>query len=155
MLLNNEMDDFVVKPGIPNSLGLIGGAANAIEPEKRMLSSMTPTIVLKDNKPFLVTGNPGGSRIITSVLQIITNVIDYKMNISEATNAVRFHHQWLPDRLQVEEDLNRDTVGLLAKRGHKIIVRNAIGSTQSIMNIDGIFYGARDPRRPSALTLGY
>ena len=155
ILLNNEMDDFVAKPGVPNALGLIGGTANAIEPEKRMLSSMTPTIVLQDNKPFLVTGSPGGSLIITTVLQIITNVIDYKMNIAEATNAVRFHHQWLPDSLQVEKDLNGDTIRLLRKRGHKIMTRNAIGSTQSIMNIDSIFYGASDPRRPSALTLGY
>ena len=155
ILLNNQMDDFVAKPGVPNAYGLIGGEANAIEPEKRMLSSMTPTIVLKDNKPFLVTGSPGGSRIITTVLQIITNVIDYKMNIAEATNAVRFHHQWSPDRLQIEEDLNGDTVRLLTRRGHNIMTRNAMGSTQSIMNTDGKFLGASDPRRPNALTLGY
>ena len=155
ILLNTQMDDFVAKPGVPNAYGLIGGEANAIEPEKRMLSSMTPTIVLKDNKPFLVTGSPGGSRIITTVLQIITNVIDYKMNIAEATNAVRFHHQWSPDRLQIEEDLNGDTVRLLTRRGHNIMTRNAMGSTQSIMNTDGKFLGASDPRRPNALTLGY
>lgn len=155
ILLNNEMDDFVAKPGVPNAFGLIGGEANAIEPEKRMLSSMTPTIVLKDNKPFLITGSPGGSKIITTVLQIITNVIDFKMNIAEATNAVRFHHQWLPDRLEVEEDLNGDTVRLLTRRGHKIVRTNAIGSTQSITNVNNKFYGASDPRRPDALTIGY
>ncbi len=156
ILLNNEMDDFVAKPGIPNDYGLIGGAANAIAPEKRMLSSMTPTIVLKDNQPFLITGSPGGSKIITTVVQIITNVIDYKMNVAEATNAVRFHHQWFPDRLEIEQDLNGDTIRLLTRRGHNIVKTNAaIGSTQSIMKLGDRLYGASDPRRLDALTLGY
>ncbi|HEY9706781.1 MAG TPA: gamma-glutamyltransferase, partial [Oculatellaceae cyanobacterium] len=97
ILLNNEMDDFSAKPGVPNAFGLVGGESNAIEPEKRMLSSMTPTIVMKDGKPYLVTGSPGGSRIITTVLQVVLNVIDHKMNIAAATNAIRVHHQWLPD----------------------------------------------------------
>ena len=115
---------------------------------------MSPTIVMKDNKPFLVTGSPGGSRIITTTLQIIMNAIDHQMNIAEATNALRVHHQWYPDELQVEGGLNGDTIGLLRRRGHKVVVRNAMGSTQSVMNIDGVFYGASDPRRPGALTVG-
>lgn len=155
ILLNNEMDDFSAKTGVPNAFGLIGGELNAIEPEKRMLSSMTPTIVMKEGQPFLVTGSPGGSRIITTTLQIIMNVIDHKMNIAEATNAVRIHHQWLPDKLQVEKDLNGDTIRLLKEKGHQIVVEDAMGSTQSIMRINGLLYGASDPRRPGALTLGY
>ena len=155
ILLNNEMDDFSAKPGVPNAFGLIGGEFNAIEPEKRMLSSMTPTIVMKDDKPYLVTGSPGGSRIITAVLQVIMNVIDHKMNIAAATNAIRVHHQWLPDTLQIEQGLNGDTIRLLTEKGHKISVQNAMGSTQSIMGVGDSFEGASDPRRPSALTLGY
>jgi gamma-glutamyltranspeptidase/glutathione hydrolase len=155
ILLNNQMDDFTAKPGVPNAFRLIGGEANAIEPEKRMLSSMTPTIVMKDGKPFLVTGSPGGSRIITTVLQIIINAIDHRMNIAEATNAVRVHHQWFPDELQVERDLNGDTVRLLTEKGHNVVLGGATGSTQSIMSVDGILSGASDPRKPGALTLGY
>ncbi|EDX74349.1 gamma-glutamyltransferase [Coleofasciculus chthonoplastes PCC 7420] len=155
ILLNNEMDDFSAKPGVPNAFGLIGGEFNAIEPEKRMLSSMTPTIVLKDGKPFLVTGSPGGSRIITTVLQVILNVIDHDMNIAEATNAVRVHHQWLPDQLMIEPGLNGDTMHLLEDKGHQITVTNTMGSTQSIMLVDQTLNGASDPRRPGALTLGY
>ena len=155
ILLNNEMDDFSAKPGVPNAFGLIGGEFNAIEPEKRMLSSMTPTIVMKDDKPYLVTGSPGGSRIITTVLQVIMNVIDHKMNIAAATNAIRVHHQWLPDTLQIEQGLNGDTIRLLTEKGHKISVQNAMGSTQSIMGVGDSFQGASDPRRPGALTLGY
>lgn len=155
ILLNNEMDDFSAKPGVPNAFGLIGGEFNAIEPEKRMLSSMTPTIVMKDDKPYLVTGSPGGSRIITTVLQVIMNVIDHKMNIAAATNAIRVHHQWLPDTLDIEQGLNGDTIRLLTEKGHKISVQNAMGSTQSIMGVGESFQGASDPRRPGALTLGY
>ena len=100
ILLNNELDDFAAKPGVPNSFGLVGGDANAPGPRKRPLSSMTPTIVLKNGKPFLVTGSPGGSRIITATLQIIINVIDRGMNIAEAVAAPRIHHQWLPDEVR-------------------------------------------------------
>ena len=107
ILLNNELDDFSAKPGVANAYGLIGGAANAVEPSKRPLSSMSPTIVLKDGKPFLVTGSPGGSRIITTTLQVIMNVIDHGMNIAEATFAPRIHHQWLPDELRVEQGCRR------------------------------------------------
>ena len=155
ILLNNQMDDFTAKPGVQNAFRLVGGEANTIEPEKRMLSSMTPTIVMKDGKPFLVTGSPGGSRIITMVLQIIMNVIDYRMNIAEATNAIRVHHQWIPDELQVENDLNEDTIQLLKEKGHNVILGRAAGSTQSIMSVDGMLYGASDPRKSGALTLGY
>ncbi|MDJ0713481.1 MAG: gamma-glutamyltransferase [Prochloraceae cyanobacterium] len=155
ILLNNEMNDFVAKPGVPNAYGLIGGEFNAIQPQKRMLSSMTPTIVIKEDEPFLVTGSPGGSRIITTTLQLITNVIDHQMNIAQATNAFRVHHQWYPDRLQVENGLNGDTIRLLTDIGHEVVEVNAIGSTQSVMRIDGILYGASDPRRLGALTLGY
>ena len=155
ILLNNELDDFSAKPGVPNAYGLIGGDANAVEPGKRPLSSMSPTLVLKDGKPFLVTGSPGGSRIITTTLQVIMNVIDHGMNIAEATYAPRIHHQWLPDELRVEEGLSPDTVSLLEQRGQKVVVKNAMGSTQSIMVTDSGLYGASDPRRAGALTLGY
>jgi gamma-glutamyltranspeptidase/glutathione hydrolase len=155
ILLNNEMDDFSAKPGAPNAFGLVGGEFNAIAPEKRMLSSMTPTIVIKQGRPFLVTGSPGGSAIITSTLQVVLNVIEHGMNVAEATNAVRVHHQWLPDELRVEQGLSGDTVHLLTQKGHRVVVRQAMGSTQSIMRTSNDFSGASDPRRPGALTLGY
>ena len=155
ILLNNEMDDFSMKPGVPNAYGLTGGEYNAVAPGKRMLSSMTPTIVLRDGKPFLITGSPGGSQIITTVLQIITNVIDFGMNIAEATNAVRVHHQWLPDELRIEEGLSGDTVGLLRSMGYECVIGNTMGSAQSIMKVDDFLYGANDPRRPGGLAEGY
>jgi len=155
VLLNNEMDDFSAKPGTPNAYGLIGGKANAVAAKKRPLSSMTPTIVLKDNKPYLVTGSPGGSRIITTTLQVIMNVIDHNMNIAEASAATRIHHQWLPDMIRIEKGLNVDTINLLENKGHKVEVKAAMGSTQTIMLTEEGVYGASDPRRPSALSLGY
>lgn len=155
ILLNNEMDDFTAKPGVPNAYQLVGGENNKIMPEKRMLSSMTPTIVMKEGKPWLVTGSPGGSRIITTTLQIIMNVIDHQMNIAEATSAVRIHHQWFPDKIRVERGLSADTIKLLEQKGHTIENSFAMGSTQSIMYQNGQFYGASDPRKPGALTLGY
>lgn len=155
ILLNNEMDDFSAKPGVPNNFGLIGGEFNAIAPEKRMLSSMTPTIVMKDGDVFLVTGSPGGSRIITTTLQIILNAIDHQMNIAEATNVPRIHHQWLPDELRVEKGLSPDTLALLQQKGYKVVTKNTMGSTQSIMKIRDRLAGASDPRRLGALTLGY
>jgi len=155
ILLNNELDDFSAKPGVPNAYGLIGGDANAVEARKRPLSSMSPTLVFQDGKPFLVTGSPGGSRIITTTLQVIMNVIDHGMNIAEATHAARIHHQWLPDELRAEEGLSPDTVRLLEQRGQKVVVKSAMGSTQSIMVTDDGLYGASDPRRAGALTLGY
>lgn len=155
ILLNNEMDDFSAKPGVPNAYGLVGGEFNAIEPEKRMLSSMSPTIVLKDKKPFLATGSPGGSRIITTVLHIISNVIYHKMNIATATASPRFHHQWLPDILFMESGFSNDTNKILEKKGHEIKVGRAMGSTQSIMKIGDYYYGYSDPRRAGGLTKGY
>ncbi|HAC65351.1 MAG TPA: gamma-glutamyltransferase, partial [Cyanothece sp. UBA12306] len=155
ILLNNQMDDFTSKPGVPNAYQLIGGENNSIAPEKRMLSSMTPTIVMKEGKPWLVTGSPGGSRIITTTLQIIMNIIDHEMNIAEATNAPRIHHQWFPDQIRLERGINGDTINLLEDKGHKIKTSFAMGSTQSIMYDKGLFYGASDPRKPGALTLGY
>ena len=155
ILLNNELDDFSAKPSVPNAYGLIGGDANAVEPGKRPLSSMSPTLVLKDGKPFLVTGSPGGSRIITTTLQMIMNVIDHDMNVAEATHAPRIHHQWLPDELRIEEGISIDTIRLLEQRGHNVVLKNAMGSTQSIMVTENGLYGASDPRRVGALTLGY
>lgn len=152
--LNNEMDDFSAKPGVLNAYGLIGGTANAIEPHKRMLSSMSPTIVLKDGKPFLVTGSPGGSRIITTTLQVIMNVIDHKMNIQEAVNAIRVHHQWLPDEIRVEEGLSLDTMKLLTDMGHKVVVKEAMGAAASILIDQNMLSGANDPRR-QGMALGY
>ncbi|MFC3033408.1 gamma-glutamyltransferase [Pseudoalteromonas fenneropenaei] len=155
ILLNNEMDDFSAKPGTPNGFGLVGGDANAVEGNKRPLSSMTPTIVLKDGKPFLVTGSPGGSRIITTTLQVILNVIDHGLNIAEASNASRVHHQWLPDELRIERSLNPDTRALLEAKGHTLSVQNAMGSTQSIMVTEQGLYGASDLRISGSATVGY
>ncbi|WP_339759815.1 gamma-glutamyltransferase [uncultured Hoeflea sp.] len=158
VLLNNEMDDFSAKPGVPNAYGLIGGDANAVEPRKRPLSSMSPTIVLKDGNPFLVTGSPGGSRIITTTLQVISNMIDHGMNVAEATNASRIHHQWLPDEIRVEQGgLSRDTVSALEAKGHKTAVGSVMGSTQSIHadTEKGLLLGASDPRRTGSATVGY
>lgn len=155
ILLNNEMDDFATKPGEPDSFGLIGGEKNAIEPGKRMLSSMTPTILFKDGKPYLATGSPGGSRIITAVLQIVLNVVDHGLNIAEATHAPRVHHQWFPDSLRVERGISGDTLDLLRALGHEVQVGHAMASTQSVMCIDGVFYGSSDPRRPGAETKGH
>ena len=140
---------------MPNAYGLVGGDANAVGPNKRPLSSMSPTIVLRDDRPFLVTGSPGGSRIITTTLQVIMNVIDHGMNVAAATHAPRVHHQWLPDELRIEEGLSPDTVRLLEQKGQQVAVGDAMGSTQSIMVTERGLYGSSDPRTPSALTLGY
>ncbi|OOF65717.1 gamma-glutamyltransferase [Rodentibacter sp. Ppn85] len=155
ILLNNEMDDFSAKSGVANAFGLIGGDANAIEAKKRPLSSMTPTIVLKDNKPWLVTGSPGGARIITTVLQSISNTIDHNMNPAEAIVAPRIHHQWLPDELRIEEGISPDTLALLTAKGHKIKLKAPMGRVQIIQARDGGFYGYSDPRNPDGETLGF
>lgn len=131
-LLNNEMDDFSVKPGVPNMYGAIGGEANSIQPGKRMLSSMTPTLVMKDKKPYIVIGTPGGTTIPTSVYQAIVNVIDFNMNVGDAIDVPKFHHQWLPDEVMVEPDFNTSTKEQLQKMGYKITVRGAIGRTEGI-----------------------
>lgn len=153
-LLNNEMDDFSAKPGVPNAYGLLGGEANKIEPNKRMLSSMSPTIVKQEGKNFLVTGSPGGSRIITTTLQVIMNVIDHGLNIQSSVAAPRIHHQWLPDELRIEEGISPDTIQALGEMGHTVKQKTAMGAIQSIMVKDGMMYGGADPRRSTALAAG-
>ncbi|MFT3720032.1 gamma-glutamyltransferase [Pseudorhodoferax sp.] len=155
IVLNNEMDDFSAKPGVANAYGLVGGDANAVAAKKRPLSSMTPTMVLKDGKPVLVTGSPGGARIITTVLQTVVNTIDFGMNPAEAAAAPRVHHQWTPDELRVEKGLSPDTLGILRQRGHNIALKASMGRTQTIQIRDGMLYGASDPRNPDGRTLGY
>ena len=150
-LLNNEMDDFSAKPGSPNGYGLVGGIANAIEPGKRPLSSMTPTIVFdKSGAPILATGSPGGSTIITIVMQMLLNIIDFDMNVAEATAAPRIHHQWLPDRVFYEAGVSADTLQVLREMGHQLNDKTSrLGATQSIQaDSDGaMFYGTADYRR--------
>ena len=150
MLINNEMDDFSSKPGTPNGYGLLGSEANAIEGNKRPLSSMTPTIIFKDEKPYLVFGTPGGSRIITTVLQVALNVMTHDMNVAQAVNSPRIHHQWLPEVLMIEDGFGADTKALLKNRGYRLYPSRTMGSVQAILMKDGYFYGAADPRRPSA-----
>lgn len=146
-LLNNEMDDFSSKPGTPNQYGLMGGEANSIQPGKRMLSSMTPVIVLKNNKPWLIAGSPGGSTIITVVLQVLLNCIDFHMSIQEAVNAPRIHHQLYPDEINYEEyGLSEDVRTNLIKMGYKIGDKKTLGRSECIMISDNYFYGASDPR---------
>lgn len=147
-LLNNEMDDFSVKPGSPNMYGLVGGEANAIAPNKRMLSSMTPSIVEKDGKLFMVVGTPGGSTIITSVFQTIINVIDFDMTMQQAVAAKKFHHQWLPDEVYVEKDaVDSLTTQKLEAKGYHIAPRNSIGRVDAILRTKwGYYQGGADPR---------
>jgi gamma-glutamyltranspeptidase/glutathione hydrolase len=146
-LLNNEMDDFSVQPGVANMYGAIGGKANAIAPHKRMLSSMTPTIVMKSNKPFLIVGSPGGTTIITSVLQSIINIIDFKLSAYEAVNEPKFHHQWLPDELYLEKNFPVVTMEKLKKMGYIIKERGSIGRTDMILvNEDGTLDAVGDNR---------
>ncbi|HLS21241.1 MAG TPA: gamma-glutamyltransferase [Paenalcaligenes sp.] len=155
ILLNNEMDDFAVKPGVANAYGLIGGKANAVEPGKRPLSSMTPTMVFDQGQPVLVTGSPGGARIITTVLQTILNAVDYDMNPAQGAAAPRFHHQWLPDELRIEIGISPDTVRLLEQRGHEVVTKPAMGRTQTVQKRNQRLEGYSDPRNPDGLTLGF
>jgi len=174
VLLNNEMDDFSARPGVPNAFGLVGGQANAIAPGKRPLSSMTPVIVYRDAEPWLVTGSPGGARIISTVLQAIVNAVDFGLNPMASAAMPRIHHQWLPDVLQVEAGFSPDTLRLLTDMGHKVRVTGVMGRTQTIqidarrdgddptktrLHGDGQtrtrLYGASDPRNPDGLTAGY
>ena len=131
-LLNNEMDDFSVKPGVPNMYGAVGAEANAIFPGKRMLSSMTPTIVLKNNQPYLVVGTPGGTTIPTSIIQSLVNMIDFKMSPEDAVNLPKFHHQWLPDEIRVEKDFNPGTIQQLKAMGYKVVKKESIGQVELI-----------------------
>jgi len=155
ILLNNELDDFAAKPNAPNVFGLVGGAANAPGPGKRPLSSMAPAIVLRDGRVALVTGTHGGSRIITTVLQVLLNVIDHDMNIAEAVAAPRIHHQWLPDEVVAERGLSPDTMRLLEARGHRIVVGRTFGSANSILVTPDGLTGAADPRQRGTLADGY
>ena len=154
VLLNNEMDDFSAKPGAPNAFGLLGGQANAIEPGKRPLSSMTPVIIMKDQQPWLATGTPGGARIITTVLQTVLNVIDFKMNIAEALSVPRVHHQWMPDYLRIERGISPDTVRILKDMGHDVRVMPTMGRVQTVQQQSGVLYGASDPRNPDGAAIG-
>jgi gamma-glutamyltranspeptidase/glutathione hydrolase len=145
-LLNDEMDDFSVKPGTPNMYGAIGTEANAIAPGKRMLSSMTPTIVLKDGKPFLVMGSPGGTTITTQVFQVLLNVIDYNLSLQEAVWNPRFHHQWLPDVVYVEKDFPQETRTKLKEMGYDVVERGNIGRFEAIKILNGKIEAVGDKR---------
>jgi gamma-glutamyltranspeptidase/glutathione hydrolase len=177
--LNNEMDDFTLKPGAPNMHGLVQGATNVIAPGKRPLSSLSPTIVLQDSKVFMVLGSPGGSRIITTMLETIANVADHRMTIAEAVNAPRIHHQWLPDTIFTEPfALSSDTTQLLRAMGYAITERVPWGAAEAILVGSktangaavasagddsshaggvkpGMLYGANDARRPAGAAIGY
>jgi gamma-glutamyltranspeptidase/glutathione hydrolase len=166
VLLNDEMDDFTAKPGVPNMYGLVQNEANRIEPGKRPLSSMTPTIVLRDGKPWMILGTPGGSRIITAVTLTMLNVIDYGMDIQEAVDAPRIHQQWLPEATYVEaRALSPDTAAILKSMGHQLTVPQPENHVAAILigapSLHGTqtpgkrFHGAIDPRRNTGLALGY
>jgi gamma-glutamyltranspeptidase/glutathione hydrolase len=155
VLLNNELDDFAAKADAPNAYGLVGYDANAPGPGKRPLSSMTPTIVLKDGKPWLVTGSPGGSRIINTVLQILIDVIDRKMDIASAVSAPRVHNQWMPDCVFVESALPQELIAALQARGDDVVVLQTPTSANSILVTSAGFIGAADPRTRGALAAGY
>lgn len=146
-ILNNEMDDFSVKPGVPNMYGAIGAAANAIAPGKRMLSSMTPTIVLKDQRPYIIAGTPGGTTITTSVFQTLINLLEFDMSVEDAVNKPKFHHQWLPDQIDVEAAFPQSVRDELIKMGYKIRQRGNIGRTEVIrINADGKIEAVGDSR---------
>tara|TARA_B100001559_G_scaffold304499_1_gene293994 strand:+ start:53 stop:1834 length:1782 start_codon:yes stop_codon:yes gene_type:complete len=154
ILMNNEMDDFSAAPGIPNQFGLLGAKANEIHPKKRPLSSMTPTIVMRDDELFFTTGSPGGSRIISAVLQSILNIIDFEMNLEEANKSKRIHHQWQPDILQIEFSLNNDMRQQLLNLNYKVEVIDPATCLQTIMFKDDKYYGYGDFRRPDAFASG-
>lgn len=162
-LLNNEMDDFSAKPGSPNGYGLIGGEANKIEPRKRPLSSMTPMMVMKDGEVVLATGSPGGSTIIASVLQVALNVMEWEMNLAEATHRGRIHHQWLPDIVATEPTINKDTLRILESMGHNLpkdetggYAHTVLGRVNSVgTSADGYIAGAADPRAPHSAAIGF
>src|ERR1700722_15399468 len=150
VLLNNELDDFTAAPGASNAFGLVGFEANLPGPGKRPLSSMSPTIVLKDGKPVLVTGSPGGSRIISTVLQVIVNVLDYHMDIADAVAAPRLHHQWMPDEVRVEPGFPEDVLAALKAKGHRVMESMGYSSANSILVTPKGLYGAPDPRTRGA-----
>lgn len=154
LILNNEMDDFSKQPGVPNAYGLIGTEANAIAPGKKPLSSMTPTIVLRDGKPFLALGASGGPRIITGTLETLLNVIDFGMDVEAAVSTPRFHHQWVPETLFIEKDMPQDVRLALMAKGHHLEIGEAENVVQAVMCRDGRFTGAADPRK-GGLATGY
>ena len=147
-LLNNEMDDFSIQPGYPNMYGLIGGEANAIMPEKRMLSSMTPTILEKNGKLFMVVGTPGGSTIISAVFQTILNVIEFGMSIEESVNASRFHHQWYPDEIKLEKAISKDSflIKELKSLNHKLNFVSSMNRVDAILISNNQLFGGSDNR---------
>ncbi len=150
IVLNNEMDDFSAAPGVPNAYGLVGGEKNAIEAGKRPLSSMTPALIFKDGEPFMAVGAPGGARIITAVFNVIVNVIDRNMNIADAVDAPRIHHQWLPDQLRYEPGLAEETKAALAAMGHELDPLDWYARPAAAQMKDGWFYGYADTRIPGA-----
>ncbi len=155
ILLNNELDDFDHEPYKPDANGNISGKANAQEPHKRPRSSMTPTIVFKDDKPFLITGSPGGGTIINTVFQTVMNVLEFDMNVAAASSKPRINHQWMPDMTTIESGVSQDTLNILKDMGHKFNYGSrTLGSTNSIVYRDGYFYGAHDPRSMNAATIG-
>ena len=154
VMLNNELDDFTAAPGASNAFGLVGFEANLPGPGKRPLSSMSPTIVLKDGKPVLVTGSPGGSRIISTVLQVIVNVLDYHMDVAAAVDAPRLHHQWLPDEVRIERGFAEDTLAGLKARGHQLVEPMGQTSANSIAVTPNGLLGAPDPRTRGAEAAG-
>ncbi|MBA4724214.1 MAG: gamma-glutamyltransferase [Gammaproteobacteria bacterium] len=154
ILMNNEMDDFSISPGIPNQYGLLGAKANEITPQKRPLSSMTPTIAFKNNDLFFTTGSPGGAKIITAVLQSILNIVDFEMDVAEANNAKRIHHQWQPDKIQIEFDLSVDKKNWLLDAGYNIEIIEPATNLQLIMKKNKNYYGYGDFRRPDSFALG-
>jgi gamma-glutamyltranspeptidase/glutathione hydrolase len=155
-LLNNEMDDFSVKPGYPNMFGLIGGEANSVQPQKRMLSSMTPAIIEKEGSLYLILGSPGGSTIPTTVFQVIINVLDFGMNVSQAVDAGRFHHQWLPDYISYEKNsIDSLTIVQLVNMGHTLRERSSIGSINAIMMLPGGKKAGSADKRGNNCSCGY
>jgi gamma-glutamyltranspeptidase/glutathione hydrolase len=147
-LLNNEMDDFSIQPGYPNMYGLVGGEANSVEPSKRMLSSMTPTILEKDGNLFMVLGTPGGSTIITAVFQTIINIIDFDMNIEQAVNSPRFHHQWYPDEIKLEKDIAKDSnlIFQLKAMNHQLNFVSSMNRVDAILVDKNNYFGGADNR---------
>ncbi len=154
-LMNNNMGNFTLRPDIPDAFGLMGSADNQIAAGRRPVSSMTPIIVLRDEVPYLLTGSPGGSRIITTNLQLLVNVLGHELNIADATVRPRIHHQWQPDRLEVESGFGPDAIRILMERGHDVRPARAMGSLQTVLFDGELFYGFSDPRRPGALSLGF
>ena len=154
ILMNNEMDDFSISPGVPNQFGLLGAEANEIKPHKRPLSSMTPTIAFKNNDLFFTTGSPGGAKIITAVLQSILNIVEFEMNVAEANNAKRIHHQWQPDKIQIEFDLTEDKKNWLLNAGYNIEIIEPATNLQLIIKKNDTYYGYGDFRRPDSFALG-